>query len=69
MSATSATHHYCDVRDSPDWVIDCLKWRGEVLNGVKSHWCHDWDGLPIDETCGEWPCVCASLGDDWWNCR
>lgn len=41
-----------------DWEIDCLTWRGEVLTGEFSHWCYDWDGLPIDETCGEWPCAC-----------
>ena len=41
-------------RDNPEWVADCMKWRGEVLTGEKSHWCDDWDGLPMDETCGEY---------------
>ena len=44
------------------WHADCLKWRGKVLTGKFRHWCEDWDGLPIDETTPEWPCVCAS---DW----
>ena len=30
-----------------------------VLTGKYRHWCDDWDGLPIDETTPEWPCVCA----------
>ena len=38
------------------WAHHCLKWRGKVLTGKYSHWCHEWDGLPIDETCIEWPC-------------
>ena len=38
---------------------DCLKWRGKVLTGKKAHWCNDWDGLPIDETCDEFQsCHC-----------
>ena len=36
-----------------DWEVDCLKWRGRVLTGKLAHWCYDWDGLPIDETCDE----------------
>ena len=41
-----------------DWQEDCLTYRGEVLSGVVAHFCFDWDGLPIDETCIEWPCGC-----------
>ena len=41
------------------WEEDCMKWRGEVLKGRYAHWCFDWDDLPIDETCDEWPCECA----------
>lgn len=51
---------------------DCLRWRGSMLTGDFAHWCWDWDGLPVDETCrwetkdhngdpftgGEWPCGC-----------
>lgn len=39
-----------------DWADDCAKWRGRPLTGEYSHWCNEWDGLPIDETCPEWPC-------------
>lgn len=41
-----------------DWEEDCLRWRGKILTGKYAHWCLDWDGLPIDETTPEWPCVC-----------
>lgn len=52
---------------------DCLRWRGSMLTGDFAHWCGEWDGLPVDETCnwevkngrgealgtcGEWPCGC-----------
>lgn len=43
---------------SQDWITDSLHWRGEVLTGKYAHWCDDWDYLPIDETCPEWPCGC-----------
>lgn len=36
-----------------------MLWRKRVLTGKYSHWCQDWDGLPIDETCEEWPCACT----------
>lgn len=42
-----------------DWEEDCMLWRGVVLTGEHAHWCYDWDGLPVDETCREWPCQCA----------
>lgn len=41
---------------SDAWVEDCYKWRGAVLTGKYRHWCHDWDGLPVDETTPEWDC-------------
>ena len=44
---------------SSDFIEDCIRWRGRVLNGDYAHWCPDWDGLPIDETCNEWPCNCG----------
>jgi hypothetical protein len=44
--------------ESPEWIEDCKRWRGRVLTGFYCHWCDDWDGLPIDETTPEWPCVC-----------
>ena len=43
---------------SPDWIEDCMRWRGRVLTGKHAHWCHDWDCLPIDETTDEFPCAC-----------
>lgn len=44
---------------TPQWKADSLRWRGRVLTGKYGHWCDDYDGLPVDETCPEWPCVCA----------
>jgi hypothetical protein len=40
------------------WVTDCQHWRRKVLTGKFRHWCWEWDGLPVDETCPEWPCGC-----------
>lgn len=37
-----------------EWEEDCMKWHGEVLRGQHAHWCVDWDGLPLDETCAEY---------------
>lgn len=34
-----------------DWEKDCSKFYGKFLNGEYAHWCPDYDGLPIDETC------------------
>lgn len=45
---------------SPEWIEDSRKWRGRVLTGEYGHWCPDWDDLPIDETCPEWPCPCRA---------
>jgi len=42
-------------------VEDCLQWRGRVLDGTYRHWCAEWDDLPMDETCPEWPCDCAEM--------
>lgn len=44
------------MRMSLEWQADCQHWRGRVLTGEHGHWCFEWDGLPIDETCPEWPC-------------
>ena len=44
---------------SQEFMEDSLRWRGRVLNGVYAHWCLEWDELPIDETCSEWPCGCG----------
>lgn len=43
---------------STDWIVDCRHWRGRVLTGQYAHWCYQWDDLPMDETCPEWPCGC-----------
>lgn len=42
-----------DRTNSPEWREDCALWRGRVLSGKLSHWCYDWDGLPVDETTHE----------------
>lgn len=34
----------------------CLEWQERILTGEYAHLCPDWDGLPIDETCGEFAC-------------
>lgn len=36
-----------------DWEDDCLRWRGLILTGKRAHWCDDFDGLPVDDTCWE----------------
>lgn len=41
-----------------DWEADCMEWRGRILDGNDAHWCPDWDDLPIDSTCEEYPCYC-----------
>ena len=42
-----------------EWALECHKYRGRVLIGEKSHYCHDWDGLPVDETTTEFDyCSC-----------
>ena len=46
------------------WEQDSLKWNGHVLQGEFCHWCHDWDDLPIDETCPEFA-VCSCEFRDW----
>jgi hypothetical protein len=47
---------------SPEFARLCLKYRGRILTGKHAHACEDWDFLPIDETCDEWPCVCCRSG-------
>ena len=41
-----------------EWESECLHWRGQILRGKFKHYCGDYDGLPVDETCDEWPCNC-----------
>lgn len=33
--------------------VDCMKERGRILTGRFAHYCIDWDGLTVDETCIE----------------
>lgn len=43
---------------SQDWIVDCIRWRKQRLNGWYAHWCDDWDGLPVDCTTPElYSCV------------
>lgn len=44
---------------SQEWIDDCMKYWGRVLTGKLGHWCYDWDGLPIDETCEEFSVCCC----------
>lgn len=39
-----------------EWVQECLRWRGVILRGFAAHYCHEWDGLPVDETTSEFEC-------------
>ena len=48
---------------SNDWDLDCIRWYGKILSGKYSHWCWEWDELPIDETCAEFSC-CTCFSDD-----
>ena len=41
-----------------DWFDDCKHWRGRILEGRYRHRCFGWDMLPVDETTGEFPCIC-----------
>ena len=66
----SVTKHKLLMKQLPDelkaklaykWVDDCMRVRGRVLTGVHAHWCREWDGLPVDETCSEFPCGCSAV--------
>jgi hypothetical protein len=44
---------------SNDWEEDCFRYWGYLLTGNGSHWCPDWDFLPIDDTLAEFEvCTC-----------
>lgn len=50
--------------EEQEWEEDCLRWYKRVLTGKYSHWCLEWDSLPIDETCHEFAvCRCFDEGD------
>lgn len=59
MTAPNDHPPQTDYQHKTEWEVDCLKFRGVVLRGKYAHWCVDWDSLPMDETCSEWPCACA----------
>jgi hypothetical protein len=44
---------------SKEFEEECIKFYGKVLTGKFAHWCYEWDGLPIDETCEEFKCCCC----------
>ena len=42
-----------------EWIEECKHWWLKVLTGKYSHYCGEWDDLPIDETCSEFMvCTC-----------
>jgi len=48
-----------------DWTEfneDCIKCFGKILTGSRRHFCNDWDGLPIDDTCPEADCCMCFNG-------
>ena len=47
-----------------EWNTDCMKWWKRRLTGEKSHWCNDWDGLPIDETCKDEIACCTCTWEE-----
>ena len=43
---------------------ECYRWYGRKLKGHYSHYCPDWDYLPIDDTCVEFQCcTCPKIID------
>ena len=46
------------------WETDCRHWQGTVLKGRYSHWCYEWDSLPVDETCQEFKHGCSCFSQD-----
>lgn len=49
---------------SPEWREACFLERGCLLEGFYSHWCWDWDGLVVDETCVEFLSGCCTCFDE-----
>ena len=47
-----------------EWNTDCMKWWKRRLTGKRSHWCDDWDGLPIDETCKDEIACCTCTWEE-----
>lgn len=43
-----------------EWIGDCERFHNRVLEGLYSHFCYDWDMMPIDETVEEYKyCYCC----------
>lgn len=40
-------------RDLTKFEQDSLKEHGRILDGLFAHYCNDWDGMTVDETCSE----------------
>ena len=50
--------------DTLEWQSDCMRWHGRLLKEEHSHYCADWDYLPIDSTCLEFEsCTCWKKED------
>ena len=47
-----------------EWDADCLVYWGRYLEGRRCHWCPDFDGLPIDDTCSEMRWCTGERRDD-----
>lgn len=48
---------------STEWEDDCMHFHGKVLTGKYSHWCPEFDYLPIDENCYEFDYCTCDKGD------
>ncbi len=55
------------IQTMTQFEADCLHWHGKLLTGKRAHWCHDWDGLPIDETCEEWDACTCELDPEYFD--
>jgi hypothetical protein len=56
-SAGNADRYWQNVRLKEQWVDDCRRSRGRILQGRYMHRCPKFG--PMDETCPEWPCGCT----------
>ena len=50
--------------NSLEWKKICISERGKVLTGKYSHYCYEWVGATVDETCGEFDCCMCDF-----NCK
>ena len=49
-----------------NWDYDSYKFHGRILTGQYAHYCYDWDGLPLDETCREFE-TCSCFSSQEWD--